>query len=226
MRLEISELHKPLKTTMVYVTHDQVEAMTMADKIVVLNAGRIEQVGSPLELYDHPANLFVAGFIGSPKMNLIDRRPAQPSARRPSASGRSTSDRRDGRAGRGKVSVAEHLGSDTFFYVDVGGSRPADGARRRRIRLRSGDPCMADAERRITHRRSASIAEGTRDQTTIVRRRQEKKMYLEKLKLDGRVAVVTGGGQGIGAACVEALGEAGAIVIAADRHGRGRSRQR
>ncbi|MGV1958925.1 ABC transporter ATP-binding protein, partial [Agrobacterium sp. 22-214-1] len=70
MRLEISELHNTLKTTMIYVTHDQVEAMTMADKIVVLNRGNIEQVGSPMELYRTPANLFVAGFIGSPRMNL------------------------------------------------------------------------------------------------------------------------------------------------------------
>ncbi len=66
MRLEISELHNQLRTTMIYVTHDQVEAMTMADKIVVLNAGNIEQVGSPLELYSKPVNQFVAGFIGSP----------------------------------------------------------------------------------------------------------------------------------------------------------------
>ena len=72
MRLEISELHHQLATTMIYVTHDQVEAMTMADRIVVLNAGRIEQVGSPLELYRKPANLFVAGFIGSPKMNFVN----------------------------------------------------------------------------------------------------------------------------------------------------------
>lgn len=72
MRQEITELHQSLKTTMVYVTHDQVEAMTMADKIVVLNAGRIEQVGSPLELYRAPVNQFVAGFIGSPKMNFIE----------------------------------------------------------------------------------------------------------------------------------------------------------
>ncbi len=72
MRTEIRELHQRLKTTTVYVTHDQIEAMTMADKIVVLNAGRIEQVGSPLELYNKPANTFVAGFIGSPKMNLIE----------------------------------------------------------------------------------------------------------------------------------------------------------
>ncbi|HEV7251848.1 MAG TPA: sn-glycerol-3-phosphate ABC transporter ATP-binding protein UgpC [Mesorhizobium sp.] len=71
MRTEIKELHQRLKTTTIYVTHDQVEAMTMADKIVVMQAGRIEQEGSPLELFDRPANVFVAGFIGSPSMNLL-----------------------------------------------------------------------------------------------------------------------------------------------------------
>ena len=71
MRVEIAKLHRQLGVTSIYVTHDQVEAMTMADKIVVLRAGRIEQVGSPLELYNHPANKFVAGFIGSPKMNFL-----------------------------------------------------------------------------------------------------------------------------------------------------------
>ena len=71
MRYEFAKLHEDLKTTMVYVTHDQVEAMTLADRIVVLSAGKIEQVGTPLELYEHPDNLFVAGFIGSPKMNFI-----------------------------------------------------------------------------------------------------------------------------------------------------------
>ena len=71
MRSEIKELHLRLKTTSVYVTHDQIEAMTMGDKIVVMRDGRIEQTGSPLELYDHPANLFVAGFIGSPAMNFL-----------------------------------------------------------------------------------------------------------------------------------------------------------
>ena len=74
MRTEITGLHDRLGTTMVYVTHDQVEAMTMADKIVVLRAGRIEQVGSPLALYNHPRNRFVAGFIGSPQMNFLDAR--------------------------------------------------------------------------------------------------------------------------------------------------------
>jgi multiple sugar transport system ATP-binding protein len=71
MRTEIRELHGRLKATMVYVTHDQVEAMTLADKIVVLRAGRVEQVGAPLELYNRPANTFVAGFIGSPRMNFL-----------------------------------------------------------------------------------------------------------------------------------------------------------
>jgi multiple sugar transport system ATP-binding protein len=71
MRIELARLHEALNATMIYVTHDQVEAMTMADKIVVLQAGVVEQVGSPLELYHHPANLFVAGFIGSPRMNLL-----------------------------------------------------------------------------------------------------------------------------------------------------------
>ena len=72
MRYEFAKLHEDLKTTMIYVTHDQVEAMTLADRIVVLAAGRVEQVGSPLELYEHPDNLFVAGFIGSPKMNFLE----------------------------------------------------------------------------------------------------------------------------------------------------------
>lgn len=72
MRAEIKSLHRKLKTTTIYVTHDQVEAMTMADKIVVMNAGEVSQVGAPLDLYDRPANRFVAGFIGSPSMNFID----------------------------------------------------------------------------------------------------------------------------------------------------------
>ena len=74
MRSEIKELHQRLKTTSIYVTHDQIEAMTMGDKIVVMRDGRIEQTGSPLELYDHPANQFVAGFIGSPAMNFLPGR--------------------------------------------------------------------------------------------------------------------------------------------------------
>ncbi|WP_424932355.1 ABC transporter ATP-binding protein [Amaricoccus macauensis] len=74
MRVEIKELHQRLKTTIVYVTHDQIEAMTMADKIVVMRDGRVEQIGAPLDLYDNPANTFVAGFIGSPSMNFVQGR--------------------------------------------------------------------------------------------------------------------------------------------------------
>jgi multiple sugar transport system ATP-binding protein len=77
MRTEIKALHQRLKTTSLYVTHDQIEAMTMADRIVVMNAGRVEQIGSPLELYDNPANQFVAGFIGSPAMNFLPGRMAR-----------------------------------------------------------------------------------------------------------------------------------------------------
>ncbi|WP_061933064.1 ABC transporter ATP-binding protein [Aureimonas sp. AU22] len=74
MRVEIKELHQRLKTTIVYVTHDQIEAMTMADKIVVMRDGRVEQIGAPLDLYDNPVNTFVAGFIGSPAMNFVHGR--------------------------------------------------------------------------------------------------------------------------------------------------------
>jgi multiple sugar transport system ATP-binding protein len=121
MRMEVTRLQKQLATTAIYVTHDQVEAMTMADKIVVLNAGSIEQYGSPLELYERPANLFVAGFIGSPKMNFLSGEEA-------SRYGAATIGIRPehlkisekGEGWPGTVTVAEHLGSDTFLYVDTG----------------------------------------------------------------------------------------------------------
>ena len=118
MRLEISELHERLKTTMIYVTHDQVEAMTMADKIVVLQAGVIEQVGSPLELYRTPRNLFVAGFIGSPKMNFITgEEAAKHNATTIGIRPEHIDVVEDGGAWQGTVGVAEHLGSDTFFHI-------------------------------------------------------------------------------------------------------------
>jgi multiple sugar transport system ATP-binding protein len=126
MRLEVTRLQKQLATTAIYVTHDQVEAMTMADKIVVLSAGKIEQYGSPLELYERPANLFVASFIGSPKMNLITGEPAaqrgavtigvRPEHLKVDGGGQSSHHQ----AWPGKVIIAEHLGSDTFLYVDAG----------------------------------------------------------------------------------------------------------
>lgn len=122
MRLEISELHKRLKTTMIYVTHDQVEAMTMADKIVVLRAGVIEQVGSPLELYHTPCNEFVAGFIGSPKMNLVkgaeaEKHGAATIGIRPEHMAVSM----ESGMWEGTVGVSEHLGSDTFIHVHADG---------------------------------------------------------------------------------------------------------
>ncbi|RFA26572.1 sugar ABC transporter ATP-binding protein [Alkalilimnicola ehrlichii] len=119
MRVELAELHQRLDTTMIYVTHDQIEAMTLADCIVVMNAGRIEQVGSPMTLYQRPETLFVAGFIGSPKMNLIDGLIAE-------AYGATTLGirpehidvSREHGDWRVTVRVIEKLGADSFAYVD------------------------------------------------------------------------------------------------------------
>ena len=120
MRQEISELHQSLKTTMIYVTHDQVEAMTMADKIVVLNAGNIEQVGAPLELYSNPRNLFVAGFIGSPKMNFIEGAEAAKHNAHTIGVRPEHITVGDG-PWEGVVGLSEHLGSDSFLKVAVDG---------------------------------------------------------------------------------------------------------
>ncbi|BCP54487.1 sugar ABC transporter ATP-binding protein [Kaistia sp. 32K] len=122
-RIEIANLHRVLGATMIYVTHDQVEAMTLADKIVVLSAGKIEQVGRPIDLYNKPANLFVAGFIGSPKMNFLTGAAAE-------KLGATTIGIRPehirvvpaGGEWSGKVSHLEKLGSDTFVYVAVEGA--------------------------------------------------------------------------------------------------------
>ena len=113
MRVEIMQMHEEMKATMIYVTHDQVEAMTMADRIVVLNRGNIEQVGSPLELYNKPNSLFVAGFIGSPKMNFVE---GNSIGVRPEHI--ELSDKKGD--WQGTVKLAEHLGSDTFLHVDGG----------------------------------------------------------------------------------------------------------
>ncbi len=107
MRVEIAKLHKALKSTIIYVTHDQVEAMTLADKIVVLRAGVVEQVGAPLELYDDPANTFVAGFIGSPRMNFLKGRVAA--------------------VGEGHVTVALASRPDVRFDVPVRSNEVAVG---------------------------------------------------------------------------------------------------
>jgi multiple sugar transport system ATP-binding protein len=113
MRIFIMQLHKDLGSTSIYVTHDQVEAMTMADRIVVLNKGHIEQVGTPLELYNKPNSLFVAGFIGSPKMNFIE---GNSIGVRPEHV--LLSDKKG--EWSGTVKLTEHLGSDTFLHVDAG----------------------------------------------------------------------------------------------------------
>jgi ABC-type sugar transport system ATPase subunit len=146
MRVEIAKLHKRLGSTMIYVTHDQVEAMTMADKIVVLRSGQVEQVGSPLELYNNPVNLFVAGFIGSPRMNFLEaklsaaaadgvevtlgdgtrlRLPCRADGHAPGEPltlGVRPEHLRVGDQGQLKVAVSlvEHLGGVTFFYGSLG----------------------------------------------------------------------------------------------------------
>ena len=120
-RLEIANLHRELQSTIIYVTHDQVEAMTLADKIVVLQGGRIEQVGSPMDLYNDPDNLFVAGFIGSPAMNFLDTKlfdlPAEVKTvgLRPESISLADSGQISG-----VVSHLEHLGADTNVYVKIG----------------------------------------------------------------------------------------------------------
>jgi multiple sugar transport system ATP-binding protein len=120
MRVEIMQMHQDMKATMIYVTHDQVEAMTMADRIVVLNKGVIEQVGSPLELYNKPDSLFVAGFIGSPKMNLITGNEA---AKRNATTIGVRPEHIDIVAGKGgwqgTILLTENLGSDSFLHVDA-----------------------------------------------------------------------------------------------------------
>jgi multiple sugar transport system ATP-binding protein len=121
MRIFIMQLHRDLGSTSIYVTHDQVEAMTMADRIVVLNKGHIEQVGSPLELYNKPDSLFVAGFIGSPKMNFITGALA---AKHKCHTIGVRPEHIEIVKGKGAISgnilLAEHLGSDSFLHVDTG----------------------------------------------------------------------------------------------------------
>jgi multiple sugar transport system ATP-binding protein len=121
MRVEIMQMHQSMKATMIYVTHDQVEAMTMADRIVVLNKGVIEQVGSPLELYNKPDSLFVAGFIGSPKMNIIK---GDAAAQHKATTIGVRPEHIDIVAGKGtwagEILLAENLGSDSFLHVDAG----------------------------------------------------------------------------------------------------------
>jgi multiple sugar transport system ATP-binding protein len=143
MRTEIGKLHHDLGATMIYVTHDQVEAMTMADKIVVLHGGTIEQVGSPLELYHRPNNMFVAGFIGSPKMNFIKAEANKGSLSLPGGGNIKLAAKNLPQGAvtlgirpehitvatkgkgmlSGKLKLAEYLGSETMFYLEL-----ADGS--------------------------------------------------------------------------------------------------
>jgi multiple sugar transport system ATP-binding protein len=160
MRAEIKELHQRLQTTTVYVTHDQIEAMTMADRIVVMNEGVVEQAGSPLELYDRPANLFVAGFIGSPAMNFIKGRirvSGKPSfltesgITLPLATAPKESDGRPviygirpehlslgGKEVKAEVSVVEPTGSETQVFAKLGGEKIV-GVFRERLAARPGE---------------------------------------------------------------------------------------
>ena len=171
MRAEIRDLHSRLKATMIYVTHDQVEAMTMADKIVVLRAGRIEQVGSPLALYNTPANTFVAGFIGSPRMNLVPAAAAvaggarlpMPDAHTIGIRPEHASVAADGPL-RVRITQVEQLGGSSLLHgriaddlpfeiVLAGADRgPARGHRRRRAARR--------APAQLRPRRSASLTGG------------------------------------------------------------------
>ena len=124
-RLEIAKLHHSMNATMIYVTHDQVEAMTLADRICVLRDGLVEQVGTPLELYDNPQSLFVAGFIGSPKMNFLDGKYAESYGAKTIGIRSEHMDvvEKNG-TWSGKVIHTENLGSDSYVFVEMGTAEP------------------------------------------------------------------------------------------------------
>lgn len=170
MRTEIKALHQRLKTTTIYVTHDQIEAMTMADKIVVMHDGIVEQMGAPLELYDKPANLFVAGFIGSPAMNFLkgnlqggrfvtDDGVSLPVANAPTASdGRPviygvrpehfTLDQTNGLSA--EVAVVEPTGSETQVFAKLGGTDVV-GVFRERVDAKPGQQIRVSPDPRLVH---------------------------------------------------------------------------
>jgi multiple sugar transport system ATP-binding protein len=167
MRAEIKELHQRLKVTTVYVTHDQIEAMTMADLIVVMNHGRVEQAGAPLELYDRPANTFVAGFIGSPAMNMMEGRIEGGAFRGPGgvawplppgapASGeviygiRPEHLRLDPNGLPAAVHVIEPTGSETQVVMHLGDASVI-GAFRERITARPGETLPVSPETSLVH---------------------------------------------------------------------------
>ena len=171
MRGEIKDLHQRLRTTTVYVTHDQIEAMTMADQIVVMQAGRVEQIGTPLELYDRPANLFVAGFIGSPAMNFLPGHVDGGGFRPDGLDGTAASLPLPTRAGDGEpvvygirpehlrldeagipvtVQLVEPTGSETMVTARLGASTLV-GAFRERIAARVGDTLRVMPDPALAH---------------------------------------------------------------------------
>ncbi|GAC1342060.1 MAG: sn-glycerol-3-phosphate ABC transporter ATP-binding protein UgpC [Acetobacteraceae bacterium] len=169
-RAELKDLHQRLRTTTIYVTHDQIEAMTMADKIVVMNGGRVEQIGSPLELYDRPANQFVAGFIGSPAMNFVPGTieaggfRAEDGSLWPLPASAANANGRPAvygvrpehlqLAGPGgvplTVQVVEPTGSETQVFGKLGGLAML-GAFRERVSARPGDPLSITADPALVH---------------------------------------------------------------------------
>jgi multiple sugar transport system ATP-binding protein len=162
-RVEIHKLHRSLGATTIYVTHDQVEAMTLADRVVVLRDGLIEQVGTPLELYDHPANQFVAQFIGMPSMNMVAASAipsfsAATGGRLPSdgflgvrPEGLRVHPKQGAAAGvQGRVELIEALGADTLIHVDVGGV-PLIARQNERTPLHAGDDVAVELDPSVLH---------------------------------------------------------------------------
>ena len=154
-RLEIAKLHEKMhQTTMIYVTHDQVEAMTLADRICVLRDGLVEQVGTPLELYEKPASLFVAGFIGSPKMNFLNGAVAgEFKAHTIGVRAEHLDMVPDGQGWKGKVIHTENLGADSYVFVDVGGGgEPVIVRQAGTSRLGNGTPVGLKPQTGMVHR--------------------------------------------------------------------------
>ncbi len=203
MRVEINKLHRRLGSTMIFVTHDQVEAMTLADRIVVLRAGVVEQVGTPLELYNSPENLFVAGFIGSPRMNFMPAEitggggdalafrldaglamttPVKGAA--PAAGTRITLGIRpenialanpDDARLTGEIQIAEHLGGETFFYVNLPTGQSITVELQGQIHMQAGERVgltfaddayhLFDTDERVIHRRKPADGTSTQPST-------------------------------------------------------------
>ena len=176
MRLEIAKLHNDLDSTMIYVTHDQTEAMTLADKIVVLRAGIVEQVGSPIGLYDDPDNAFVAGFIGSPRMNFVAGEvtgndgtdgtvripslgnvelPVRPRGAMPATGAAVTvgirpehmeTEAPTGSTFQAPTSVVEQLGGVSYLYLDIGAAEPLTVEQKGHARIRDGEMATVGVE--------------------------------------------------------------------------------